>query len=80
MTEYTAVITGGNKGIGADLAAAMLAKGWHVISLARHAGEAADVEHVICDLSDPVAVAQAGADIAARHQVSHFVHNYYNKR
>ncbi|NHF72856.1 SDR family oxidoreductase [Paracoccus xiamenensis] len=75
MTEYTAVITGGNKGIGADLAAAMLAKGWHVVSLARHEGEAADVEHIICDLSDPVAVAQVGADIAARHQVTHFVQN-----
>ncbi|MFD1795204.1 SDR family oxidoreductase [Paracoccus aurantiacus] len=75
MTEYTAVITGGNKGIGADLAAAMVAKGWHVVSLARHTGEAAEVEHIICDLSDPVAVAQAGADIAARHQVTHFVQN-----
>ncbi|MBA4491087.1 SDR family oxidoreductase [Paracoccus sp. S1E-3] len=75
MTGYTAVITGGNKGIGADLAAAMVAKGWRVVSLARHAGDAPDVEHVICDLSDPQAVAEAAGGIAARHQVSHFVQN-----
>ena len=72
---YTAVITGGNKGIGADLADAMLAKGWQVISLARHPGEASGVEHVICDLSDNQAVAAAAADIAARHEVTHFVQN-----
>ena len=75
MSGYTAVITGGNKGIGADLAAAMVARGWHVVSLARHAGETADVEHLICDLSDPDAVEKAGADIAARHEVTHFVQN-----
>jgi len=73
--DYTAVITGGNKGIGADLAQAMLQRGWRVVSLARHKGEAEGVEHVICDLSDPDAVASTAAEIAARHQVTHFVHN-----
>ncbi|WP_313137677.1 SDR family NAD(P)-dependent oxidoreductase [Paracoccus jeotgali] len=73
--DYTAVITGGNKGIGADLAQAMLQRGWQVVSLARHKGEAEGVEHVICDLSDPDAVASTAAELAARHQVTHFVHN-----
>ena len=75
MRGYTAVITGGNKGIGADLAAAMVAKGWHVVSLARHPGADPAVEHIICDLSDPVAVEDAAQAIAARHQVTHFVQN-----
>ena len=46
--SYTAVITGGNKGIGLDLALAMLERGYRVVSVARHAPEtAADrIEHV----------------------------------
>lgn len=77
MTDYTAVITGGNKGIGADLAQAMLARGWRVISIARHAGEARHerLEHFQADLMDPAATASAAADIAARHRVTHFIHN-----
>ncbi|MFV0383215.1 SDR family NAD(P)-dependent oxidoreductase [Paracoccus sp. (in: a-proteobacteria)] len=75
MTGYTAVITGGNKGIGADLAAAMTARGWRVVSLARHPGDAPEVQHVTCDLSDPQAVASAAGDIAAQHEVTHFIHN-----
>ena len=35
MTQNTAVITGGNKGIGADLAQALLARNYKVISVAR---------------------------------------------
>ena len=77
MTNYTAVITGANKGIGADLAQAMLEKGWHVISIARHAGEATHerLEHFQADLMDPQATARAAAEIAARHRVTHFIHN-----
>jgi 3-oxoacyl-[acyl-carrier protein] reductase len=77
MSNYTAVITGGNKGIGADLARAMLARGWRVISIARHAGKAKHdlLEHVRADLMDPAATATAAREIAGRHQVTHFVHN-----
>lgn len=75
MASYTAVITGGNKGIGADLAGAMVAQGWKVISLSRHPAEAEGVESVLADLTDPAAVAGAAADIAARHEVTHLVNN-----
>ncbi len=77
MSDYTAVITGGNKGIGADLAQAMLAQGWRVVSVARHAGEARHdlLEHVQTDLMDPTATAEAAREIASRHEVTHFVHN-----
>ncbi|WP_028029457.1 SDR family oxidoreductase [Gemmobacter nectariphilus] len=75
MADYTAVITGGSKGIGADLAQAMRARGWHVISLARQSTGAEAVEEIEVDLTDPAAVARVAADIAARHQVTHLVHN-----
>lgn len=75
MTDYTAVITGGNKGIGADLAQAMQARGWHVVSIARHRAGLAGIEEVTADLTNPAEVAAAAADIAARHQVTHLVHN-----
>lgn len=77
MTQYTALITGGNKGIGADLADQLLARDYSVISVSRHAPE---VQHknlysVEADLLDPAAVATAAAQIAAEHNVTHLVHN-----
>ncbi|MCB1344788.1 MAG: SDR family oxidoreductase [Rhodobacter sp.] len=77
MTDYTAVITGGNKGIGADLARAMLDRGWRVVSIARHTADDAPaaLEQVSADLLDPQATARVATEIAARHQVTHFVHN-----
>ena len=35
MSEFTAVVTGGNKGIGADLAEKLLGQGYTVVSVAR---------------------------------------------
>lgn len=77
MTDYTAVITGGSQGMGADLAAAMLERGWRVISIARKPGELRHerLEHVCADLLDPEATTLAAKDIASRYQISHFVHN-----
>ncbi len=77
MTDYTAVITGGSQGIGADLAQAMLDKGWRVVSIARGRGTASHgrLEHIQADLMDADATAQAAADIASRHSVTHFIHN-----
>ena len=75
MSDYTAVITGGSKGIGADLAQVMKDRGWHVISLARHSAGTDGIEEIEADLTDPVVVAQVAADIASRHQVTHLVNN-----
>lgn len=77
MHEFTAVITGGNKGIGANLARRMLDEGYRVISVARGV---ADFEHpnfvsLEADLLDPRAVEGVARDLATREQVSHFVHN-----
>ncbi|MDU8926737.1 SDR family oxidoreductase [Alisedimentitalea sp. MJ-SS2] len=77
MGNLTAVITGGSKGIGRDLAEAMLAEGYTVISIARNLPEDAPdgMISVACDLLDGDAVAKVAAKIAAEHKVTHLVHN-----
>lgn len=75
MSDYTAVITGGNKGIGADLARTMKDRGWHVVSISRGRIGENWLEEVEADLTDPRAVTEAAADIASRHQVTHLVNN-----
>lgn len=76
MTEYTAVITGGNKGIGGDLAECLLERGYSVVSIARNPSEVQHpkLHNVLADLLDPDATARAAAE-AAEHGVTHFVHN-----
>lgn len=76
-TQFTAVITGGNKGIGANLAQRMLDEGYHVVSVARRAPDFSHdkLSSVEADLLDASAVKQAAAEIAAKHEVTHFVQN-----
>ena len=75
--NYTAIITGGNKGCGADLAAQLLERDYTVISVARRDP---DVSHpklysVNADLLDPAAVMRAAKHIEAEFSVTHLVHN-----
>ncbi|MCV2888788.1 SDR family NAD(P)-dependent oxidoreductase [Ruegeria aquimaris] len=74
---HTAVITGGNKGIGADLAQALLARDYTVVSISRHAPEVTHprLNSVEADLLDGQAVAEAAAEVAAKHEVTHLIHN-----
>lgn len=78
MSEhYTAVVTGGSAGIGAEICRHMLDAGYEVISLARRAPDFshARLHAVQADLLDPVATAQACAEITQQHAISHVVHN-----
>jgi NAD(P)-dependent dehydrogenase (short-subunit alcohol dehydrogenase family) len=74
---FTALVTGTSSGIGLDVARRMLVRGWRVIGLAQGR---ADLDHerfeqIEIDLLDEAATAAAARDIAARHAVSHIVHN-----
>jgi NAD(P)-dependent dehydrogenase (short-subunit alcohol dehydrogenase family) len=73
----TALVTGASGGIGRAIAEAMLAAGHRVVSLDRRLPDwsHARLEPVVVDLFDPTATADAAADVAARHDVSHVVHN-----
>lgn len=77
MSDYTAVITGGNKGIGADLADRLLDQGYTVVSVARSAPtkKHANLHSVEADLLDPAAVTAAADEIKASFDVTHLIHN-----
>ena len=72
-----AIITGASGGIGRAIAEAMLMAGHHVVSLDRRLPDwsHARLEPVQVDLFDPKATADAARDVAARHDISHVVHN-----
>jgi NAD(P)-dependent dehydrogenase (short-subunit alcohol dehydrogenase family) len=77
MSEFTAVVTGGNKGIGADLVERLLGQGYTVVSVARTAPQKShpNLHSVEADLLDAQAVAAAAGTIAAEFDVTHLIHN-----
>jgi NAD(P)-dependent dehydrogenase (short-subunit alcohol dehydrogenase family) len=63
--QQTAIVTGGSRGLGRGIAQALVARGVHVISLARDAAglealarDLANVEPVIADAADEIVVAR----------------------
>ncbi len=77
MNSYTALITGGNKGIGADLAKRLLIQGYRVISMSRNPPKATDKNlfSIEVDLLDEEALALAAEEVAKVHKVTHLIHN-----
>lgn len=77
MAEFTAVITGASKGIGANLAERLLDKEYTVISISHNkAGFAHEMlVNMPCDLLDTEAVTDCAGKIAESHNVTHLVHN-----
>ena len=75
--RYTALVTGGSAGIGAQICRQMLDAGYEVISMARRAPDFAHerLRAVQVDLLDAQAVKQAGAELAAGHDITHVIHN-----
>jgi NAD(P)-dependent dehydrogenase (short-subunit alcohol dehydrogenase family) len=72
-----AVVTGGNTGIGAAIARALIDAGLDVISLSRRAPEFSHERstHFEVDLTDAEATRRAAEEIAAAHRVTTFIHN-----
>lgn len=77
MSDYTAVITGGSKGIGLDLATRLLEQGYTVISLARGKADdaPADLIQMSVDLLNEEDVAKVAQEIAVNYEVTHFIQN-----
>jgi NAD(P)-dependent dehydrogenase (short-subunit alcohol dehydrogenase family) len=73
----TALVTGGNTGIGAAIARALIDAGHRVLSLSRRAPDWRHerLDHWEVDLTDAAATARAAREAAENHAISVFVHN-----
>ena len=66
-TLRVALVSGGARGIGAGIAARLVADGWHVVVADRDpTGAPAGTRAVACDVADEAAVAALIADLTAR--------------
>lgn len=79
MTRYHAIITGGSRGIGADLAQRLLALDYHVTLIDRQTPDTSTMtsrcDYLPCDLLDPQAIAATAKLLAKRGKISHLIHN-----
>jgi 3-oxoacyl-[acyl-carrier protein] reductase len=77
MSEsYTALVTGGSRGLGAEICRHLSRAGYRVVSLSRRrAPEALAVESIEADLLDVAATQAAAAEIARRYAITHVIHS-----
>ena len=73
----TAVITGGNRGIGEDITHRFLNAGYKVVNISRQEPKFSHehLETYIADLADRNITQQIADEIVATHEVTTFIHN-----
>lgn len=74
MAKGQIIITGASKGIGAAIAADLLARGYQPVCLSR-SGDGKVGEQIVCDMTDEGAVKATFARIAAKGPVAGLVNN-----
>src|SRR2546430_17053882 len=77
VVQHTAIVSGGNTGIGAAIARGLLADGYDVISLSRRKPDWSHpkLSSREVDLLDATATRQAAAEISAKVTITHGIHN-----
>jgi NAD(P)-dependent dehydrogenase (short-subunit alcohol dehydrogenase family) len=77
INTKVAVVTGGNRGIGADITHRFLDAGYRVVNISRKPPEFAHerLETMLGDMAEPQAAVAAAREISGRHEVTTFVHN-----
>ena len=75
--KFTAIVTGGNTGIGAAIAQDLLARDYAVISVSRRKPDWTHprLRSVEVDLLDATATRQAAREITSASNITHIVHN-----
>jgi 3-oxoacyl-[acyl-carrier protein] reductase len=76
-TSHTAIVTGGDTGIGAAIVRGLLDEGYDVISLSLRKPDWSHprLSSRVVDLLDAAATREAAAEIVAKTAISHVVHN-----
>lgn len=74
MADAQVIITGGSKGIGAEIAAELQRRGFAPVCLSR-SGQGSVGEQVVCDMTDEADVKRVMAEVAGRGAIAGLVNN-----
>lgn len=74
MAKGQVIVTGGSKGIGSEIAAELVKRGYQPVCLSR-SGQGSIGQQVVCDMTDEAEVRRVFQDIAAQGPIEGLVNN-----